>query len=565
MNTDKNGTQMNADKRRFPRAADLRSSAFICVPFFYLVFVVATAFSMTARADEQRWWSYVQFLAGDKLAGRDTGSPGERAAGDYVVARFENAGLKPGGKRGYFQPVRFRSRRLLEEQCSVALAPVPPGKTASAGKQAGTAVPLELGEDIIVSSRGRPVESLEAPLVFVGYGLVMPEAGSDNLSSLNLRGKVAVYLVGAPSTISAALRAHFQSERWKHLQAAGAVGTIAIPNPGSADIPWERLKLARSSASLTLTGGEFQEAGAPRLTATFNPSRAEKLFAGSGHLFADVLKLAADGKRLPSFPLAAAIRTKLRIQQGSVQSRNVIGILPGSDPKLSNEFVVLSAHIDHLGTGRPINGDAIYNGAMDNASGVAALLEVAASLRDAGRRPRRSLVFTIVTAEEKGLLGSRYFAARPTVRAGRIVADVNIDMFLPLFPLKLLNVPGLEESTLGDQLRQVAGTLGIGVQPDPQPERNSFIRSDQYSFVRRGIPSLTFKVGFEKDSPQAGVAKKWLAERYHAPSDDLAQPVDLKAAGDFTRVLQALVEAIADQSEAPRWRDNSYFRRYQKK
>lgn len=505
-----------------------------------------------ARGDEQRWWSHVQFLADDKLAGRDTGSAGERAADEYVAAEFQRAGLKPAGKRGYFQPVKFRSQRLIEDQCSLVLI------------REGVAAPLEIGDDAIISARGRPAESLEAPLVFTGYGLVAPEASSDNLGGLSLRGKVAVYLVGAPSTIPAALRAHYQSERWKNLQAAGAVGMVSIPNPGSADIPWERLKLARSAGSLTLVGRDFREPGAPRLSLTFNPARAEKLFAGSGHSFKELLALAGEGQRLPSFPLQVSVRTRLRIQQGAVESRNVIAVLPGSDPKLKKQYLVLSAHIDHLGKGRPINGDAIYNGAMDNASGVAALLEVAASLREAGRQPRRSLLFAIVTAEEKGLLGSRYFATRPTVSSSRIVADINIDMFLPLFGLKILNVPGLEESDLGDQLREAATRLGIRVQPDPQPERNSFIRSDQYSFMRRGIPSLTFKVGFEKNSAQAGVVKKWLAERYHAPSDDLGQPFDLKAAGDFVRVLQALAEAVADRTERPHWRDNSYFRRFQR-
>ena len=227
-----------------------------------------------------------------------------------------------------------------------------------------------------------------------------------------------------------------------------------------------------------------------------------------------------------------------------------MAVLPGNDPRLKDEYVVFSAHLDHLGIGKPINGDSIYNGAMDNASGVAALLDVAAMLKETGTRLRRSVLFVAVTGEEKGLLGSRFFANSPTVDPKMIVADINTDMFLPLFPLKKLTIYGLDESELGGDAAAVAESLGIAPQADLEPKRNIFIRSDQYSFIRRGIPSLALKVGYDKGSPEERVVKKWLTERYHAPSDDLAQPVDKQAAGAFDALVAKLLERSPTETNA---------------
>jgi Zn-dependent M28 family amino/carboxypeptidase len=250
------------------------------------------------------------------------------------------------------------------------------------------------------------------------------------------------------------------------------------------------------------------------------------------------------------------------VDRHEVVSQNVAGILRGSDPRLKNQFVVLSAHLDHLGVGEPINGDRIYNGAMDNASGVAAILAVATALHDSDARPARSILFLTVTGEEKGELGSRYFAAHPTVPASAIVANVNTDMFLPLFPLKELMVLGLDESDLGADIRAVANELGVGVQADPEPQRNRFIRSDQYSFIKAGIPALAMKVGYEPNTPQAEIARKWTAERYHAPSDDLNQPIDRAAAGRFVNVLRTLAVRIANRPDRPKWNKDSFFKRF---
>ena len=240
----------------------------------------------------------------------------------------------------------------------------------------------------------------------------------------------------------------------------------------------------------------------------------------------------------------------------------MVAKLPGADPKLKDEYVVLSAHMDHLGIGEPINGDRIYNGAMDNGSGSALVLDLASSLSRSHAKLKRSLLFLFVTGEEKGLLGSKYFATYPTVPKQSIVADINTDMFLPIFPLKVLTVYGLDESSLGDAVRQVAQQQGVQVQPDPEPLRNAFIRSDQYSFIRQGIPALAMSVGYKPGSPEAAAHKKWLTERYHAPSDDLNQPVDLAAAGKFEDIVQALTIKVANDPQRPEWGTDSFFQRF---
>jgi Zn-dependent M28 family amino/carboxypeptidase len=223
---------------------------------------------------------------------------------------------------------------------------------------------------------------------------------------------------------------------------------------------------------------------------------------------------------------------------------------------------VLSAHVDHLGIGEPINTDKIYNGAMDNASGDAVLLDVAAALKNSKQKPKRSLLFVFVTGEEKGLLGSKYFTTHPTVPATSMVADINIDMFLPLYPMKALTVYGLKESDLGDDIRRVANKDNVEVEDDPEPQRNSFIRSDQYNFIRHGIPALTMKVGYKPGSADDKTFHNWLHERYHAPSDDLKQPIDQSAAGKYEQVISQLMLTVADDSKRPEWKQESFFRRY---
>ena len=502
--------------------------------------------------DGKSWWEHVKVLASDDMEGRETGSAGLRKASAYVVEQLKKSGLEPAGTNGFYQPVRFVSRQIDESGSSLELT------------GAGQPEQLALGEDAMFSTRVELAPAVDAKLVFVGYGLRVPENNYDDFAGLDVRGKVVVYLTGSPSDLSAALAAHFQStaERARTLRELGAIGIISIPNPASMDVPWSRYALARKRPSMALADPGLSESEGIKLAAIFNPAHAEKLFAGSGHDFADIVALAKDRKPLPRFPLAIGVRAKAKVITKELESSNIVAKFPGSDPKLKNEYVVLSAHLDHLGIGEPINGDSIYNGAMDNASGSALLLDLAAAMHASKAKPRRSLLFLFVTAEEKGLLGSKYFANHPTVPKSSLVADINTDMFLPIFPLKLLTVQGLAESDLGDEARDVAKQLGVEVQADPEPLRNLFVRSDQYSFIRQGVPSLALSVGAVKGTPEADIAKKWLTERYHAPSDDLNQPVDLAAAGKYEDVVSALALKVADNPPSPQWKSESFFRRF---
>jgi Zn-dependent M28 family amino/carboxypeptidase len=502
--------------------------------------------------DGKSWWGYVKVLAADDMEGRETGSEGLRKAAAYIVDQLKTAGLEPAGINGFYQPVKLVSRQIDESGSSLALV------------RNGKEEPLVLGDDAMFSTRVDLAPEVDAPLVFVGYGLRVPEKDYDDFAGLDLKGKVAVIISGSPSEMPSALASHYQStaERARALRAAGAVGMISIPNPASMDIPWSRMTLARTRPSMALADPALNDSQGIKLLVVFNPADANKLFEGSPYKFQQLADLAKDRKELPRFPLTASIKARASVIQKDVESANIVAKLPGADPKLKDEYVVLSAHMDHLGIGEPINGDRIYNGAMDNGSGSALVLDIASSLQRSQAKLKRSLLFVFVTAEEKGLLGSKYFAAHPTVPKGSIVADINTDMFLPIYPLKILTVYGLDESSLGAMVRQVGQQQGVQVQPDPEPLRNSFIRSDQYSFIRQGIPSVAMSVGFKPGSPEAAAHKKWLTERYHAPSDDVDQPVDLAAAGKFEDIVQDLAVRVADAPQRPQWESNSFFRRF---
>jgi Zn-dependent M28 family amino/carboxypeptidase len=242
----------------------------------------------------------------------------------------------------------------------------------------------------------------------------------------------------------------------------------------------------------------------------------------------------------------------------TVEAPNVVAKLEGSDPKLKSEYLVLSAHLDHLGVGRPVDGDAIYHGAMDNASGIASLIETAKALAD-GPRPKRSIIFLALTGEEEGELGSQFFAHYPTVPRSQIIADINMDMYLPIFPLRFLEVQGLGESTLGNDARAAAQLNDIEVQFDKQPDENRFIRSDQASFVKYGIPGLAFKFGWLPDTPEQKAFNDWIRTRYHHPADDLKQPIDREGAVHFDRVLLTLVLRVANAASSPTWYPESFF------
>ncbi len=505
----------------------------------------------TARG--QRDWEDVKVLAADSMEGRRAGTPGHHRAAEYVAAQFTAAGLEPGGDDGYYQRVNLESRTIREDQSSLALV-TPKGVQA-----------LTLGDDAIFSLRGNFASEVDAPVVFVGHGLQMPQYGHDDLSGVDLEGKIVAYFTSAPKSVPGAAGAHFGSaaERWKKYYAAGAVGVLTIPNPFAMDLPWERIAATRTDPQMRLAAPATDLFPAMQIYAGLNPARFARLLEGSGQDEAALLAKLKAGEPLPHFDLKVRIRAKIAAESTTAVSENVVGGLAGSDKTLANEIVVLSAHLDHLGISGHGDGDRLHNGAMDNATGIAALLDVARALQSAAResrqKPRRSIVFVAVTAEEFGLLGSRAYAEHAVSGGAKIVADLNSDMFLPLYPMKHVVVFGLEESTLGEDVRAVADGLGIETLTDPQPQRNRFIRSDQYSFIRVGVPSLALKVGYTPGSAEEKIDQQWFEERYHAPSDDLAQPVDFGAMGLYAELMQRLTVRVANAAQAPTWHQSSVF------
>jgi len=523
----------------------------------------------TDEAAGKQWWAHVQALADDSMKGRLTGSAEYLKAAAYVVEQFKADGLEPAGvDGGWYQPVKFDVQRVLAGQSSVSL--VADGKTE----------PLVLGEDAILGTRLPQPKSIEAPLVFIGYGLHLPEAKYDDFDSAevpkaSLKGKVVVYVNGGPAELPGPLKSFARTAPFlKALRDAGAVGAIAIPTPKSMDFGWQRVASSASQPGMRLAETPDSAEVAKRhpaleddhgqlFTATFNPAQAEKLFAGTGHTFAELLALADAQKALPRFGLGKQVKATVATEVTRVESPNIAAKLVGSDAKLKAEYVLVSAHLDHLGVGEPIHGKTIYAGAMDDASGVATVLEVAKKFSETKTRPKRSMLFLVFTAEEKGLLGSRYFAGHPTVPEKDIVADLNLDMFMPIFPLKKLHVQGLEQSTLADAAKAVGAEHHIEIAVDPEPDRNSFIRTDQYSFVQAGVPALAFKFGWTAGSPEYKAWRAWLAQRYHSTEDDLTQPVDLAAAAQFNSFLADLARRVANDPAQPHYLETSFFKRFE--
>ncbi len=521
-----------------------------------LAFLAAFGLFVAAKGTDwdaagKAWWKNVEYLASDDLQGRNVGSPGFDKAATYVAAQFEGAGLKPAGTQSYFQPVAFTEVSLNAEKSTLALV------------RDGRATPVAVPQEAQLGYSTSSASQIEAPIVFAGYGLVIPEAHYDDLRGLNLKGVIVAFLTGGPKSIDGNLRSHYSSgeERWKALRLAGAVGTISIANPKNMEIPWSRQESSWGRPRVTLADQALSGNRGMKFSASWNPAKADDLFAGSGHTLAEIVDAADHQQPLPHFALTTSVKASIAVSEKPVESKNVVGLRPGDDPNLVNQYVVISAHLDHLGIGKPVNGDTIYNGAMDDASGVASLIEIAKTLHAEHLSTKRSIVFVAVTAEEKGELGSIFFANHPAVQ-GRIVADLNMDMFLPLFPLKWLEVQGLNESTLGDDVKAVAEASGVQVQADKEPDRNRFIRSDQYSFVKKGVPAVAFKFGYIPGGPEEKIFKDWYTNRYHGVTDDVSQPVDVAAAAQFNAILKNLAVRVADADRPPTWKPSSFFRRF---
>jgi Zn-dependent M28 family amino/carboxypeptidase len=525
-------------------------------PFLFLapILLAGCATLPPAATPEQRaerWWGDVAALADEGMEGRLTGTPGYQRAADYVVEQARAIGLEPAGSEGFFQRIEFEEQFVDHARSSASLV--------AGGKEMALDVP---GDLIIGRGGGRVPERIDAPLVFVGYGLHMPEAGHDDFAGVDLKGRIAVVISGGPENVSGALKAHARRDRTRVLAERGAVGVLSLTTVKASETPWSRAVAQVGQGGMYYADASLRDVQVPFVSLSLNPATSQKLFGAANMSFAD-LSAAADASRaLPKVEFNTRVRGSFAATHRSVVSNNVVARLPGSDARLRDEHVVFSAHLDHLGVSTPINGDGLYNGAMDNAAGVAGLLDIARSYKARGVKPKRSMLFVFVTAEEKGLLGSRYFALRPTVAKRSIVADLNFDMALPIFPLRSVIALGAEESSLGAVAAEVGQSMGLPLVPDPFPDRNSFVRSDQYSFIREGVPSLAFKFGFAKDTPEAEIERQWRSTRYHAPSDDLSQPVEKLDAVRLHDFVAELGWRVANEPARPEWGGQSFFRRF---
>lgn len=465
----------------------------------------------------RRWWAHVVAMGNDGMQGRDTGSEAYRKAAAYVVAQFAKNGLEPAGEHGYYQTVPLRVVRLRTDESSIELVR-PSGVTG-----------LRWLRQVTTAARAGLPERLEAPLVF---------AGSDP-SAAGLEGKIAVQML--PPFGRATPR-------------ADVAGVISID---SADGPEPARWPVAYAVSMTIRGGQAAPPGAAPVTFRFNHADADLLFATSGHSYRELLDLQAAGKQLPRFPLNATLRASMKEESTDLESDNIVAVRPGSDPVLRNQYVVVSAHLDGYGLGEPWNGDRIYNGAFDDEAYVATLIDMAERLHESKLPLKRSILFCVFTGEEKGLLGSKYFTAHPTIAKPKMVADINLDQLRPIFPLRILTMLALDESTLGETAKKIAAPMGIRIQPDPEPERNLLRRSDHYSFMQIGVPAAGFIFGYQKGSPEEAVYRRWYAERYHSPADDLDQPWDPAAAAKFNDFFNRLVIELANAAERPHWTPGS--------
>jgi len=503
--------------------------------------------------------AHMRFLADDLLEGRGTGTRGYDLAARYVAAHFESLGLEPAGPGGsYYQTVPLREIRLVPEESSLVLM------------RGGKSEPLTLQKDFLMFGSALHTETqVEAPLVFAGYGVTATERGYDDYAGVDVRGKIVALLSGAPPSFPSAERAHFSSRVLKAENAArrGAVGMLFLRTQKDEQVfPWAaaaRMSRQPSLRWLSPDGTPNDVQPEIRGGAWLSREVSGSLFSGAPKGFSEALA-SADRSEPQAFPLPVTVRIRTSGRHAPLESPNVLAVLRGSDPRLRDEYVVYTAHLDHEGIGEPRDGDSIYNGALDNASGVAQMLEVARAFTRLAAPPRRSVLFLAVTAEEHGLLGSDYFARYPTVPAAQIVANVNLDGGAILYSTVDVVAHGAEHSSLGGVVQRAAKRLGLELSPDPAPEQTFFIRSDQYSFVKQGIPAVFIFPGMRSADPGvqgASVFQNYLDARYHSPQDDMSQTFSFEAGATGARLNFLIGYDVAQQEDRPRWNPGDFFGR----
>ncbi len=529
----------------------------LAAPFLALTLLAAPVAVIAAeqiRFDPEAVRAHVTFLADDTLDGRGSGTKGYTIAANYVAAQFRAMGAVPMGdpaKGSYFQQVPLREAKLVGQ----------PVLTIT-GK--GQTIRLDSREKVLIGPSAQEAQQrVEAPLVFVGFGIDRPDLGVDDYRQLDVKGKIVVVLSGYPRGMNSEVGAHLNAEKARMAMKRGAIGIITVPTlQDTSRRPWaRRMEMSGEPRSnwLQADGTPFLRAPAIRADAALNPDAAAAIFGTGKQSLAAILAEADKvGGKPRGFALGMTATLERQTEYRPYSSPNVVAMIPGSDPSVADEYVLMTAHLDHIGD-HAKGDDKINNGAMDNAAGVATMIEVAKALAKDGKRPRRPILFAAVTNEEGGLIGSEYLALNPVTGKGKVVAVVNFDM--PILTYRFTDVVafGAENSTLGPVVGKAAAQAGIQLSPDPLPEEGLFTRSDHYRFVQQGIPSVFLMTGHAGPGKEA--FNHFLATHYHRPSDDLNLPFDWAAGAKFAEVNYYIVRAIADEAELPRWYERSLFGR----
>ncbi len=471
-------------------------------------------------ADTAAWWSITGDLSSDAMEGRDTGSPAYDRAAKYVADRFAAAGLKPAGENGgWYQTVPLQEVRVEKEGTSFTIA-----------RDGAAPASLRFLHDITVRPSWSLPESIDAPLAFRGY------CSAQEMS--DVKGKVAVCFGARRAGMTTG------AQRLETAAKAGAVGLINIDDPGFTIEPsrWPEA-YARSIIFRGPSPAAYPEIAVMRLSAS-----ALETVVGAEQA-AVILKSGAASQPLPSFDIPGRLQATFNQSERALQSDNVLALLPGTDPKLKDEIVIVSAHLDGYGYGEPVNGDSLYNGAFDDAAYIATLIRLAE--RQAGKGFKRSVLFAAYTGEEKGLLGSNWFSTHLTAPKENLAAVVNLDQLRPLFPLKALTMHAIDDTTLAGNVRRVASDMNIEVRPDLEPERNLNQRTDHWPFLRMSVPATNFVFAFDPGSESERRYREWYQVRYHRPQDDMTQPLDWDAARDMNLFFYRLTEDIANDPVRP--------------
>jgi hypothetical protein len=508
--------------------------------------------------------AHIRFLSDTLLQGRAPGTAGYDIAARYVATELEGMGLHPAVSGKWYQPVPLE--RAVTDEAASSFALTVNGKeqrlTDAKDYMLSTWFATPAGKDKKAES------DVDAPIVFVGFGVTAPDQKYDDYAGVDVHGKIIATIYGAPSSFPSTERAYYSDGvvKAKNAVAHGATGVISIMLPEDwKRYPWEWLVPQIQMGEMHwLNKDGVPHDFFPQLKGyvLLNEKTAEALFAGAPKTLGQVFA-AAKASKPQSFALPASARIHTVANTTVIESPNIVAELKGSDPSLRDQYVVYTAHVDHLGICPAVDGDNVCHGALDNASGTASLLEIARAYAGLPKPPRRSVLFVFVTGEEMGLLGSDYFAHYPTVPLKSIVANVNIDGAPgAYFPMKDVVVLGSEHSNMSEEVNSAAKALGYDLSPDPMPEEVLFIRSDQYSFVLQGVPAVDVTDGVKSTDPKVNgldVVKKWLVTRYHTPLDNMDQPIDFESTAKGSLMNFLIGYEVAQRPGVPEWNKGDFF------